>query len=102
MAKARHTATKVGIRVELFGMARMACGRRHVAVEVPGVAVLADVVAAVAHACPELVGHVILEDLSGLQESYTFNLNGTAFLTGGRLQLKQGDTLLLFSSQAGG
>ncbi len=93
---------KVSITVELFGMARIACGRRSLSIETTIEAPVSTVVAALADACPELVGRAISEDLSNLMESYTFNLNGTAFVGEGDLALKTGDTLLLFSSQAGG
>ena len=36
------------------------------------------------------------------QSSYTLNVNGTSFVSDGPLNLEQGDTILLFSSQAGG
>ena len=60
------------------------------------------VAAALAEQCPELIDKVILQDLSGLEQSYIFNLNGTSFVSDERIDLKAGDTILLFSSQAGG
>ena len=90
------------IQVELFGLARMSSGRRRVRIAVPADAEINDVVAALSTACPQLVGDIILDDLSGLQTSYTLNVNGTYFVGNGPLNLEQGDTILLFSSQAGG
>ena len=90
------------IRVELFGLARMSTGRSIVRITVPVGADIRDVVAALSRACPELVGGIILDDLSGLQTSYTLNVNGTSFVGDGPLSLEQGDSILLFSSQAGG
>jgi molybdopterin converting factor small subunit len=55
-----------------------------------------------ARICPELVGVALRDDLSGLLASYTLNLNATEFVEGDELTLRDGDTLLLFSSQAGG
>lgn len=83
-------------------MARLACGARDVEIEVPLVAGVGDIVTALSEACPELVGEVILQDRSRLRESYTFNLNGTRFLSNEPLHLQTNDKLLLFSSQAGG
>ncbi len=94
--------THISINVELFGMARMACGQRYVNMNVPVEPTSKDVVTILAETCPDLVGKVILDDMTGLQESYMFNLNGTEFISDERLHLKSGDTLLLFSSQAGG
>ena len=92
----------VTIQAELFGLARLLCARRQVQITVPAQATTSHLVAALATACPQLVGQAILEDRSGLEESYTFNLNGTAFLSDQQLDLKPGDKVLLFSSQAGG
>ncbi len=93
----------VTVQVELFGVARMACGARVVQIAVPQAARVSDVAAALADACPSLVGKAIMEDRSGIMASYTLNLNGMAFLgADDELMLKPGDTLLLFSSQAGG
>ncbi len=94
--------TTVRVRVELFGLARLAAGRRQVEVEVPEVAAPSDIATALAEACPALVGRAIREDRTGLKDSYVFNLNGTAFVAGGPLRLRPGDSVLLFSSQAGG
>lgn len=103
MAEARNTApTTVDIQVELFGQARILTGMRSVEVAVPGHAELGDLAAAIGDACPELVGKVVREDRTGLQESYTFNLNGTSFVGEQPLRLEAGDRLLLFSSMAGG
>ena len=90
------------MQVELFGRARILACRRQVDMAVPSPAQPEDLAASLGETCPELIGAVIREDRSGLQESYTFNLNGTAFVDGGPLDLRPGDHLLLFSSQAGG
>ena len=95
-------ATLVTIQVELYGLAQIACGRRQVAITVPSEAAVTDVMSALAAACPALLGGVIRTDLSGLCESYVLNLNGLVFVARERLRLQSGDTLLLFSSQAGG
>ncbi len=96
------TPSALDIRVELFGLARISSGRRLVPITVPVDAEIQDIAAALSAVCPQLVGETILDDLSGLQSSYTLNVNGTSFVSDGPLNLEQGDTILLFSSQAGG
>lgn len=100
----RTAGELVGVSVELFGTARLACGRRRLDVRVWADATAADVARAAAVACPELVGVAIREDRGGLLASYALNVNGTAFVEDGEdaLELREGDRLLLFSSQAGG
>jgi molybdopterin converting factor small subunit len=90
------------IMVELFGMARLAARRDQVQIRLPSDAGTGHLAAALAESCPDLVGDVVLEDRSGLQKSYAVNLNGKSFVSGPHLGLKDGDTLLVFSSQAGG
>lgn len=92
----------VSVTIELFGTARMACGRREIEACLPANACVSDVAAALAANCPDLIGVALRDDLSGLMTSYTLNLNATEFVEGGVLALREGDTLLLFSSQAGG
>ena len=94
-----HTARIV---VELFGMARIASGRRMLDIDAPSDATVGELVEILAHKCPSLVGIALKEDLSGLLESYTLNLNGTEFVESDGLTLHDGDTLLLFSSMSGG
>ena len=95
-------AQTVRVNVEMFGTARLACGRRLVEVELPANCSGVALTAALADACPQLVGVALREDMGGLLESYTLNLNGTEFVERGQIVLNEGDTLLLFSSQAGG
>jgi hypothetical protein len=93
----------VDIRVELFGMPRLRVGRREVGLRLPSGASTPQLVAALAQVCPQLVGHALREDCSGLQEGYVFNRNGLAFLDqGAGVGLQSGDSLLLLSSQSGG
>ena len=96
------TAHTASVTIELFGTARMASGRKAIALTLPSNTSAATIVAALAEECPALVGVALRDDLAGLLESYTLNLNGTEFINGGCLRLRDGDTLLLFSSQAGG
>ena len=90
------------IRVELFGTARLAAGRKELSIEVIDEPSASEVVGAIAEACPALVGSVVDESGTGLLESHVLNVNGTAFVDGERVSLSPGDRLLLFSSQAGG
>ena len=90
------------MQVELYGRPQIIAGRRNVNIRVPENALMQDITTALAEVCPELVGDVILEDCSGLQSSYIFNLNGTTFLDNEMIHLKPDDTMLLFSSQTGG
>ncbi len=102
LAEGRRNEASIVVRVELFGRARILCERGSVEVKVPPNAATGALAAALAASCPELVGEAIREDRSGLRESYTFNLNGTSFMCDGPMTLRAGDSVLLFSSQAGG
>ena len=86
--------SKIGIavKVELFGTPRLAAGRREVALVLPPVVSRQEFAAALAAACPALVGKVIRDDLSGLQDGYVLNLNGLAFLEGESLHVQDGAT----------
>ena len=92
----------VNVRVELFGSARRLARCRYVQIAAPGRAEVRDLTTALAQSCPELVGEIILASQLGLEESYVFNLNGRSFVSNQPIQLRSGDNLLLFSSQAGG
>ena len=93
---------KIEVTVELFGQARVATGRRLVTAAVPVRAGMSDLAAALLESSPGLGGLAVQEDGSGLMESYTLNVNGMAFVADDGVSLKPGDSLLLFSSQAGG
>ncbi len=92
----------IAVKVELFGTPRLAAGRREVELVLPPEAGRQQFAAALAEACPALVGKVIRDDLSGLQDGYVLNLNGLAFLEGESLHVREGDSLLILSNQAGG
>ena len=92
----------VNVRAELFGIARMISGHSHVPLAVPERSYPSDLASALAHLCPQLVGPVITDDGSELHSSYIFNINGTSFLGNSEVRLTPDDTVLLFSSQAGG
>jgi len=103
MDEEKQTKSLITVRIELFGTARTVCSRRHVDVELPERTRASEMAAALAEKCPEVLGKVVLEDASGLQKSFIFNLNGTSFVDGEEeLALKPGDFILLFSSLAGG
>ena len=94
--------TKVSVKVELFGTARLATGKRAVEVALPTNVSRRDFVSALAAACPQLVDHVIRPDLTDLQEGYLLNRGGRAFLRGDAISVAPGDSLLIISNQAGG
>ena len=102
IAGIRAMDATVNITIELFGTARLVCGRRLLETRIPANVSVADVAAALVRLCPALVGVAIRDDLSGLLSSYTLNINATDFVEGDELTLREGDTLLIFSSQAGG
>ena len=104
MSHPKHTGIRPGgsIIVELFGMARISCGSSDIEIELPPDGGMKGIVEALADACPALVGVAIRDDRKGLLDSYTFNLNGTTFVSSETSRLREGDRLLLFSSLAGG
>ena len=97
-----HPPATLEVSIELFGMARIRGGIGMVTVALPRIVGLREVVDSLAAACPTLLGNVIREDLSGLEEGYVFNRSGLEFLGGETVSLMPGDSLLVLSSQAGG
>ena len=93
---------RVSVVVELFGMARIASGRRSVELTLDAPGTTSALSSALVGACPALAGVAVREDGTGLLASYTVNINGSRFVSGERLDLEHGDSVLLFSSQAGG
>ncbi len=98
----KDVLSRINIVVELFGMARIASGKRSVELIVEATGNVSWLANALVQECPELAGVAVQEDGDGFLASYTLNINGSRFLSGERLDLEQGDSVLLFSSQAGG
>ena len=102
MTATRKPPTQVTINVELFGNARLLAGRKLVRLSVTDDSQLSDIALEIGQKYPALVGTVVREDLTGLRDSYTVNLNGVEFIDNQHQRLSEGDSLLVFSSQAGG
>ncbi len=98
----RAVLGRIDVTVELFGMARIASGRRSVELALDAPGTTSALALALVRACPRLEGIAVREDGNGLLASYTININGGRFISGERLDLEHGDSVLLFSSHAGG
>jgi molybdopterin converting factor small subunit len=84
--------------VELYGQARLLAGVHRL--HLPG-ASLAEVLGALASACPALVGPVLTED--GVPTpAYALNLNGLRFCADLSEAVGETDQVLVISSLAGG
>ena len=90
------------VSVELFGHARTVAGIRDVQIALSPRSGASDLAAALADALPSLLSVALEDDGSALLSSYTANLNGLTFMGEESLSLSPGDTIYLFSSQAGG
>ena len=94
----------IAVTVELYGVAHMVGRERKVRIAVAPDATIRDAIAALAEACPRLVGRIISEDRARFLVGYVFNRNGVMFLDAPDAQLgaQAGDVLILMSSMAGG
>ena len=102
MTATRGAPTVVSVSVELFGNARLLAGRHLVRLSVAEDCALSDIAEELGRRHSTLVGTVVRGDLTGFLDSYTVNLNGVEFIDDQHQQLNDGDSLLVFSSQAGG
>ena len=91
-----------GVRVELFGVARLAAGHKAVVLPYAQAGSLGEVVGALAERCPALVGPVIAAGGRALVEGHIFNVNGRDFVPDLGAALRPGDTVLLIAAAAGG
>ena len=99
---ARAGAT-ITCAVELFGLARILAGQKHVDVSLRAGATARDLLAAVADLHPQLAGRVLRPDLAGVTEGHSLSINGLAFVSDpGLVVLHDGDRLLILANAAGG
>ena len=97
-----QTQNSVIVRVELFGHARTVTGVRDLQIALPPQSGASQIATALAAELPSLLSVAIQDDRSSLLPSYTANLNGLAFISDDPIPISPGDTIYLFSSQAGG
>ena len=96
------TQNDVSVSVELFGHARSVAGVRDVELALPPRSGASDLAAALGDAIPSLLSVALEDDGSRLLSSYTANLNGLTFMGDEPTPISPGDTIYIFSSQAGG
>ncbi len=89
------------VRVELFGIPRLAAGVREVIVPWSPGLTLAGVPERLAACCPALRGSVVTSG-GTLAPGFVFNRNGRDFLRDPATPIAPGDLLLLLSADAGG
>jgi molybdopterin converting factor small subunit len=99
-----HTKSKelVEITVELFGQAQLIANQKEIKIQIAKISNINNIAKILANNCSSLIGPVIKENAVELQSSYIANLNGATFLTKNSFELRDGDRILIFSSQAGG
>ncbi len=105
LARWRMLYPPISCTVELFGVARLKANTAQVSLVLRAEAKLKDALAALAAACPQLVGPVLSSDKAGspaLLNGYACNVNGKHFIKDTRTPIQAGDSLLILSSDAGG
>ena len=88
--------------VEMFGMSGRIAGQQEAEIELKDDATLGDIVAALRRAIPALEGEVIRPEENRLTDRYAFNINGRSYFDDRRLQLQDGDHIVLLTLAVGG
>jgi molybdopterin converting factor small subunit len=83
--------------VEMFGRPYEITGLRKVELELKNGASLADIVAGLKLAVPELEGEVIRTGEDRITDEFTFNINGRFYSYDGDLHLQEGDHIVLLT-----
>lgn len=93
----------INLTVELYGNSRIITGQKLVQLKFADSKVgVVEVIQELALLFPALDGKVLDTGHNGLLSSYVFNLNGVGFQDPAKLKLRNGDSLLILPSQAGG
>ena len=94
----------IKVTVEFFGNSRLItdCESVDLAFTNPPGVNASDIVRQLGMLFPSLDGKVLALNKNRLLGSYVFNLNGKGFSDHTKLDLQNGDSLLILSSQAGG
>jgi hypothetical protein len=91
----------MALRVEFYGIARQRAGVDHLDLQLPaGQAPLADVLQAVGHQVPGFAGDCLHD--GRLHPSLTANLDGEQFVASPTAIIREGQSLLILSADAGG
>ena len=91
----------MAIRVEFFGLARQRAGISQLDLELPaGNTPLADVLRAIAREAPQLAGEWIVN--GKLHSALAANLGGQQFVSDPATLVRDGQSLLILSADAGG
>ena len=101
----RQLYTRISCTVELFGVARLKAHTPHVSLTLSAEATLGEALMVLGAECPGLLGSVLSADDTGhtsLQSGYACNINGKDFVRDAHTRIREGDNLLLLSSDAGG
>lgn len=88
--------------VELLGVARLRGKTKSVALDLPGDATIAQVLAALAEKLPALVGPVIAPAKNALVDGQACNINGRNFIRDLGAPVHSGDRIFILSADAGG
>ena len=93
---------QIKIKIEFFGRARMILGFNSFEITVNKEITKEELISLIAKKYPKLIGEIIEENKSNLKKSYNIGINGIKNPSENELYLKNNDSILIFSSQAGG
>ena len=93
---------QIKIKIEFFGRVRMILGFNSFEITVNKEITKEELISLIAKKYPKLIGEIIEENKSNLKKSYNIGINGIKNPSENELNLKNYDSILIFSSQAGG
>lgn len=93
---------QINIKIEFFGRARLILGINSFQITVNEKITQKELIFLVAKTYPKLIGEIIEENKLNLKKSYNMGINGIKNPSENELNLNNNDSILIFSSQAGG
>tara|TARA_B100000029_G_scaffold235772_1_gene232904 strand:+ start:8125 stop:8412 length:288 start_codon:yes stop_codon:yes gene_type:complete len=93
---------QINIKIEFFGRARMLSELNSFETTVNKEITKKELIPLIAKKYPKLIGEIIQENKCELKKSYNIGINGIKNPSENELNLNNNDSILIFSSQAGG
>ncbi len=88
--------------IGLFGLPSEIISENEVEIGLPDNAALTDVVAALRHKNPALVGTVICSSQEQLADFFVFNINGRFYFDDKDIRIRKGDHVSILAAATGG